>query len=123
MLLIITDYIKKHELKYVAKYFTTGDIKKSIGKIASSGINMSTFGYKDCKVVKVHIGSKPSGRMIIYIQIKKDYYFPVILRLKKDKVFGKNLSLQNKKAEQKIAQNLRKILKDVKQGHYEKFEM
>ena len=122
-MLIITEYIKKNELKAVAKYFTLKDIKKSIQKVESSGIEMAHFGYKNCKVIKVRIGSKPLGRMIVYIQVKQNYIFPVILRLKKDKIFGENLSLQNKKAEQKIIYNLEKIFDDLKNNRYEKYDI
>lgn len=122
-MLIITEYIKKHELVPVARYFTIQDIKKSVNKVASSGIEMSNLGYKNCKIVKVRIGSKPAGRMIIYIQIEKNYFIPILIRLKKDKILGENLALSNKKAEQKIIHNLEMIFEDLQRGRYEKFEL
>lgn len=83
---------------------------------------MSNFGYDGCKIVKVRLGSSRAvGRMIVYVQIDKDYFIPVVLRLKKDKVFGENLSLRNKRAEKKILYNLDKIFEDLKAGRYEKF--
>lgn len=120
-MLIITEYIFKHELRPLAKYFSLDDIKKSISKIASSGVEMSNFGYKHCKIVKVRLQGRAHGRMIVYIQTEQDYYFPVVVCLKKDKVFGQNLSLTNKKAEAKILYNLAKIFEDLKLGRYQKY--
>lgn len=122
-MLILTEFFQKHELDKVSKYFGVKDIQTSIKKIPIAGIEMSNLGYKDCKIIKIRIGHKPVGRMIVYLQTKDNYFIPLILRLKKDKLIGENLSLNNKLAEEKIIYNLEMIFKDLKNGKYRKLPL
>lgn len=123
MMLIITEYIRKHELRHIARYISLEDIKQSVKKVESSAIEMSNLGYKNCKLFKIRISGRQAGRMILFLQIVKNYHIPVIVRLKKDKVFGQNLALNNKAAEKRIVNNLEMIFDDLKSGKYEKYEV
>lgn len=122
-MIILTDSFKKRELKDVAVYFTLADIKSAVIRIQSSGIEMKNAGFRDCKLFKVRIGSKPAGRMIVFVQVQHNYFIPIVIRLKKDKVFGENLSLQNKKAKELIIRNIYLALEDIQDEKYERIEL
>lgn len=119
-MIVITESFKKRELKKVAVYFTIADIKEAVRKIPSSGIRMGSGGFDHCCIYKVRIGSKPAGRMIIFLEVEKDYFIPVVIRLKNDKIFGENLSMENKQAKALIIGNIYRALDDLQQGKYEK---
>lgn len=119
-MIIITGSFRKRELKKLAQYFTLSDIQRAVAKVASSGIEMSHAGFRHCKILKVRIGSKPPGRLILFLQIEQNYFIPVVIRLKKDKIFGENLSMENKTAKSLIIENIHHALDDLQHGRYQK---
>lgn len=121
-MIIITESFYKRELKHVAEYFSLGDIRAAVARLASSGIEMSHAGFQHCKILKVRMGSKPAGRMIVFLQVERNYFIPVVIRLKKDKIFGENLSMENKPAKTLIINNIHLALDDLKNGRYQKIE-
>ncbi|MCK5211548.1 hypothetical protein KAJ89_02505 [Candidatus Parcubacteria bacterium] len=102
------------------KYYTVEDIKKTTKKILSSSIRLSHLGYKEGELIKLRLVSKTAGRIIIYAYKQKELIVPVVLRLKKDKIIGENLSLNNAKAKSLILDMLNKTMNDIKNGDYEK---
>ena len=120
MFLILTKSFLKRELKPLRKYYTVEDIKKTTKKIPSSSISLSRLGYKEGKLIKLRLVSKTAGRIIIYVYKQKELIIPVVLRLKKDKILGENLSLNNTKAKSLILDMLNKTMDDVKNGDYKK---
>lgn len=120
MFLVLTKSFIKKELKPLKKYYTVEDIKKTIFKLPTSSIYLSNLGYKEGKLLKLRMLSKVAGRIIVYVYRQKELIIPIVLRLKKDKIFGENLSLDNKKAKQIILLTLAKTMLDLRNGDYEK---
>ncbi len=119
-MIIITKSFREKELRNVSQYFHLEQVAKAVMRAASSGIEMGNLGFSDCKILKVRMGGKPAARMIIFLQIRDQFEIPVVLRLKKDKIFGENLSLQNTAARNLIAKNILLALEDIDQNQYEK---
>ncbi|MCK5320697.1 hypothetical protein KAJ61_04910 [Candidatus Parcubacteria bacterium] len=120
MFLILTKSFLKKELKPLKKYYTVEDIKKTTKKISSSSIRLPRLGYKDGELMKLRLVSKIAGRIIIYVYKQKELIIPIVLRLKKDKTIGENLSLNNTKAKSLILDMLDKTMNDVENGDYKK---
>ena len=120
MFLILTKSFLKRELKPLKKHYSVQDIKKTTRKISSSPVRLSHLGYKEGELIKLRMVSKTAGRIIVYVYKQKDMFIPIVLRLKKDKVLGENLSLNNKKAKSLILDMLDKTMNDINTGDYEK---
>ena len=120
MFLILTKSFLKRELKPLKKYYTIEDIKRTIKKISSSPVRLSHLGYKEGELMKLRLVGKIARRIIIYAYKQKELIVPVVLRLKKDKIIGENLSLNNAKAKLLILDMLDKTMDDVKNGDYKK---
>lgn len=118
MIVLISEKIEKAELEPLAKFFTLGDIKRACLKVRSSGVELGNLGYANCKILKVRLGSKPAGRMIVFILMDSGVCVPIVIRLKKDKVFGENLATSNKKAKEIIMKNITAAFEDIESGSY-----
>ncbi|MFH1292015.1 MAG: hypothetical protein ABIH87_02355 [bacterium] len=68
--------------------------------------------------MKLRITSRTVGRIIVYVYKQKDLVVPVVLRLKKDKIIGENLSLNNTKAKTVILDMMDRIMNDISNGDY-----
>jgi hypothetical protein len=119
-MLILTDSFLKKELKPLGKYYTVSDIKKTVLKINKNVVYLSNLGYKNGKLLKLRLVGKVAGRLIVYIFTQKTAVVPLVIRLKKDKIFGENLSLNNKKGKALIVKMLDLAMEDIKHGHYRK---
>jgi len=102
------------------KYYTIEDIKKTTKKISPSSIRLSNLGYKEGELMKLRITSRTVGRIIVYVYKQKDLVIPVVLRLKKDKIIGENLALNNTKAKSAILDMMDRIMNDISNGDYKK---
>ena len=120
MFLILTKSFLKRELKPLKKYYSVEDIKKTTKKISFSHVRLSHLGYKEGELIKLRMVSKATGRIIVHVYKQKNMLIPIVLRLKKDKVLGENLSLNNKKAKSLILDRLDKTMNDITAGDYEK---
>jgi len=120
MIIVLTKSFLQKEFKKVKKCYTTEDIKKTIEKIDTSADILSNNGYKNGKLMKLRMASKTQGRLIIYVFTKRDLIIPIVVRLKKDKIFGKNLSLENKKAKTLIIKMLDLAVADIENDDFEK---
>ena len=123
MFLILTNSFLKKELKPLAKYYSIKDIKKTVKKISGSSIRLAHLGYQDGELIKLRMLSKMAGRIIVYVYVSKQLIIPVVVRLKKDKVIGENLSLNNKKAKKIILNMLENVMVDMREGKYKKETM
>ena len=70
--------------------------------------------------MKLRITSRTVGRIIVYVYKQRDLVIPVVLRLKKDKIFGENLALNNKKAKSLILDMMDRIMGDINKNYYKK---
>lgn len=112
--------ILKKEINPLLKYFSKGDIKKYVEK-AERGLATEIKGstIPNTKLVKVYMtGRGGAGRMIVLIYVKKDYYLPALVRLKKDKIVGMNLSKGNQAFQNLLNKNLSLIAQDLGEGSF-----
>lgn len=119
-MLLLTDSFLKKEFKSLKRYYTIDDLKKTAAKIDKSAVRLGGLGYKNGKLLKLRMVGSVAGRLIVYVFVQKEIVAPLVLRLKSDKVFGQNLSLNNKRGKNLILKMLDLTIDDVKQGHYRK---
>lgn len=120
MRIILCHSILKKEINPLLKYFSKGDIKKYVEK-AERGLATEIKGstIPNTKLVKVYMtGRGGARRMIVLIYVKKDYYLPALVRLKKDKIVGMNLSKGNQAFQNLLNKNLSLIAQDLGEGSF-----
>lgn len=121
MRIILCHSILKREINPLLKYFSKGDIKKYVEK-AERGLATEIKGttIPNTKLVKVYMtGRGGAGRMIVLIYVKRDYYLPALVRLKKDKIVGTNLSKGNQAFQDLLNKNLSLIVQDLGEGNFD----
>lgn len=124
-MLILTEYIAKHELKPLQKYFKLKDILSGSEKVLKN-LAIETKppqkipGYK---FFKVRIGQNVKGRMIVFMVVENKKIVPLLIRLKKDKLFGMNIAMKNQDVVNQININLDKALQDIQSGNYQEFKL
>lgn len=124
-MVIITEYIVKHELKPLRRYFTIEDILEGCRKVSKQlAIEIKPpqklSGYR---FYKVRIGKKTTGRMIVFVLVNNRKIVPIFIRLKKDKIFGMNMAMNNPAVVQQINIKLDRVLKDIEKKKYEDFRI
>jgi hypothetical protein len=72
---------------------------------------------------KVRLGRSQIARMIVFVLVENQTVVPLMIRLKKDKVFGMNMAMNNPKVVQQINVNLLHVLKDIELKKYQEFEI
>ena len=121
MRIILCHSILKREINPLLKYFSKGDIKKYTEKVEkglATEIKGATF--PGTKLVKVYMtGNHGAGRMIVLVYVKDEYYIPVLVRHKKDKIVGINLSKGNQAFQDVLEKNLVSIGEDLKEGNFD----
>ena len=121
MKIILCHSVLKKEIKPLLEYFSKGDVKKYVGKVANGlGLELKGSYIPSTKLVKIYMTSKnTAGRMIVLVYVKKDYYLPIVVRLKKDKVVGGNLSKGNKTFQNVLEKNLEMVISDLNDGRFD----
>jgi len=119
-MLILTSYIAKHELKALDRFLNSGAKKviKGLGIETKSPGSNSGFRF-----FKVRIGKNNGARLIVFIMTKNKKIVPVLIRLKKDKIFGTNMAMNNPNVANQISKNLDHILEDIESDRYEEFSL
>ncbi len=112
-------------MKPLGKVFNVSDIlvgaKKIIKNLAieirhpGDGMSFRFF--------KVRIGKKGDGRMIAFFTTANGNVVPLLIRAKKDKQYGENMSSSNKFVTQQIKKNLLRVLEDIRDNRFEKFDI
>lgn len=121
MRIILCHSILKKEINPLLKYFSKGDIKKYVEK-AKRGLATEIKGstIPNTKLVKVYMTSRGgAGRMIVLIYVKKNYYLPILIRLKKDKIVGMNLSKENQAFQNELKKNLILVEQNLRDGNFD----
>ena len=124
-MLILTHYITQHELKPLRRYFELSDIFEGAEKVLK-GLAIETKPPKTLegfKFFKVRIGRKVKGRMIVFMVTESKQVVPILIRLKKDKVFGMNMAMNNLEVIKQINSNLEYVLNDIQKKKYEAFSL
>jgi hypothetical protein len=124
-MLVLTQYIAKHELKPLSRFISLRDIidgaKKVVKGLAietKSPISLSGFRF-----FKVRIGKKNGGRMIVFVMTENQKVVPVLIRLKKDKIFGINMAMNNPTVVIQINKNMDSLIQDIETHQYEEFDL
>ncbi len=122
-MLLLSQYIAQHELKPLRKYFELQDILEGAEKVLKNlaietkpPVKLPGF-----KFFKVRIGRKTKGRMIVFMLTENRKVVPILIRLKKDKIFGMNMAMNNPAVVRQVSFNLDYILEDIKCKRYEEF--
>ena len=123
MLLILTDSFIKKEFKPLKKYYSINDIAKTAVKAKIKPDSLSSLGYKNGRLLKLRVINKVSGRMAVYAFAQNNWIIPIVLRLKKDKIFGENLAINNKKTKNLILKMLDLAMDDIEKKKYTKTEL
>lgn len=122
-MLVLTAYIAKHEYKPLAGFLTIKDIIDGAQKVAK-GLGVETksprhlTGYR---FFKVRVGARNGARMIVFVVTGSNKIVPVLIRLKKDKLFGMNMALNNPRVVAQMNKNLDNILDDIQNNNYQVF--
>jgi hypothetical protein len=72
---------------------------------------------------KVRIGKRNGARMIVFLVTEGQKAVPVLIRLKRDKVFGMNMAMNNEKVVDQLKKNMSRILEDIEAKEYEEFPL
>lgn len=122
-MLILTQYIAKHEFKPLRRFLNLDDLLDGARKVMK-GLAIETKPPQSLpgfRFFKVRIGKRNGARMIVFIVIESRKVVPVLIRLKKDKIFGVNMAMNNPQVVEKINKNLDQILSDMKNMAYQEF--
>lgn len=119
-MLILTDYIIRHEWKPLKRHFVLRDVLEGAEKILKNlAIEIKppkkSAGFK---FFKVRIGRKVKGRMIVFLLLESRKVVPLLIRLKKDKIFGTNMAMNNPEVIRQMNINLDRVLEDIKNKKY-----
>ena len=121
MKLIITNSIAKAEFEPLKKVFGL-DIIKSAARKSLQGLGdsiKSSFKIPATKLSKIYLTSSGSaGRAVFLLQIAKDKSVLVMIRTKKDKQIGENMTIKNPKFQRVLDKNIGLIIDDLEQGRY-----
>lgn len=125
MQLILTQHVAKHEFAPLKRHFTLDDILNGARKAVDGlGIHIKApQKLENCRFFKIRIGGNVAGRMIVLIILNKQNAVPLLIRLKKDKIFGMNMSMNNQSVIKELNKNLDKVLDDIRNNRYEKFAL
>ncbi len=120
-MVILTQYIAKHEWVPIRRVVTLEDILEGSKKV-QRGLAIETKSMlKGARFYKVRIGKRGDARMIVFLATENQKIVPVLIRLKKDKIFGMNMAMSNAHVTLQIRKNLDHIIDDIQNGNYEEF--
>lgn len=124
-MLILTQYIAKHELKPLSRFLRLDDLLDGARKVLK-GLAVKTKSPRnlpDFRFFKVRIGKKNGARMMAFVVTGNNKIVPVLIRLKKDKIFGMNMAMNNPRVVQQMNKNLDRILADIRNKGYQEFPL
>ncbi len=124
-MILLCQSILKKELSPLKNHFSLAAIVSSAIK-AKKGLGEEIKGsaLRGTKLVKVYLtGERGAGRVIHLLIVSKDFWIPVVLRLKKDKQVGENITIHNPAFKKLLDKNIDLVLKDLKNGDFEKLSL
>ena len=124
-MLLLTKYIAKHELAPLSHFIDLGDVldgsEKALKGLATE--LKAPPNARGFRFFKVRVGKRNGARMIVFLVTETQKVLPVLIRLKKDKVFGMNMSMNNEKVVEQLTKNVYQILADIETEEYEEFPL
>lgn len=124
-MLVLTHFIANHELKPLARYLSIDDVITGAKKVLK-GLAVETKPPRSLpgiRFFKIRLGSRQSARMMVFVSIKNQNIFPLVIRLKKDKISGMNMAMNNPTMFKQINKNLDEVLADIEARRYQEFEL
>jgi Cu2+-containing amine oxidase len=123
-MVIITEYIAKKELTPLKRHFDLKDILEGGRKVLKHlGIPIKPpRKLEGIQFFKVNIG-KNEGRMIVFVMVSNKKIVPLLIRLKKDKIYGMNMSSNNPEVVKQLNKNLDHVIKNIEENEYEEFAL
>ncbi len=124
-MLVLTQYIAKHEFKPLSRFINLRDIIDGAKKVLK-GLAIETkspSGLIGFRFFKVRIGRKNRARMIVFLVTENNKVVPVLIRLKKDKIFGMNMAMNNPAIAIQINKNMDRLIQDIETHQYEEFDL
>lgn len=122
-MLLLTKYIAKHELAPLNRFIDLEDVldgaEKALKGLATE-VKAPTSA-RGSRFFKVRVGKRDGARMIVLLVTESQKVVPVLIRLKKDKIFGMNMSMNNEKVVDQLTKNVYRILDDIEAEEYEEF--
>lgn len=122
-MLILTDYISKHELERLERYITISDILKGAQKVLKGLAVEIKASAPDFRFFKVRISRHNAGRMVVFLVTASQKVVPLLIRLKKDKIFGMNMAMNNPMVVTQIDTNLDRVLEDIQNKKFKEFPL
>ena len=120
-MVILTQYVAKHEWALLRRVLTLEDVLEGAQKVHKGlGVEVKSI-LKGTRFYKVRIGKKGDARMIVFLVTENQKIVPVLIRQKKDKIFGMNMAMNNPQVLEQIRKNLTHIVDDIEKGKYEEF--
>ncbi|MFA6305529.1 MAG: hypothetical protein WC651_02250 [Candidatus Gracilibacteria bacterium] len=122
-MLVLTQYIAKHEFKPLQRFLGINDLSKGAEKVLKGLVPEIRPPQKipSFKFFKVRIGKDNNSRMIVFVATENRKVVPVLIRLKKDKIFGMNMAMNTPKVVDQINKNLDHVLEDIEEERYQEF--
>lgn len=123
-MIVVTKFFLKSEFKPVKNKIGLIDVFEGVKRIEKDlAITIKApVKFPNLRFFKVRVGKLVKARMIVFLKIGSNKFVPIVLRLKKDKVFGMNMSMNNKVLVDLINVNFEKIIEDLKNGDFEEFD-
>jgi shikimate 5-dehydrogenase len=127
-MLRICNSIFKKELEPLFKNFSLEDIIKAARKVKKGlGVSLGKSDFPNTQSIKFKLtGKGGAGRAIYLVTIKegkRDVVYLAMVKLKKDKKFGENLSLKNKEVKKEYHKNLDLIINDIKSKEFKDYKI
>lgn len=124
-MLVLTQYIATHELKPLSRFIDLRDIIDGAKKVVK-GLAIETkspSGLVGFRFFKVRIGKRNGARMIVFLMTENQKVVPVLIRLKKDKIFGANMAMNNPSVVIQINKNMDRLIQDIETHQYKEFNL
>ena len=126
MRLIITESINKTEFLPCKKIFSL-KIIQTAAKKALRGIGKqikSSAKIPKTRLQKLSLTSSGgAGRVIFLLETSSEISVLVILKNKKDKTIGRNMTIKNPRFKKMLERNIDLVLRDIIKKNYEEYEL
>lgn len=122
-MLILSKYIAKHELAALRRTISISDVIQGAAKVRKGLAVETKPPVQGFRFYKVRIGSRNAARMIVFLVTGSQKIVPILIRLKKDKIFGMNMAMNNPSVVQQLKKNMDRVLEDIEAGHVEEISL
>ncbi|OGH94659.1 MAG: hypothetical protein A2538_04485 [Candidatus Magasanikbacteria bacterium RIFOXYD2_FULL_41_14] len=124
-MLVLTRFVARHELKPLERYLSINDVLTGARKILK-GLAVETKlprPVSGLRFFKIRLGGRQSARMIVFVLVENNKVVPLMIRLKKDKVFGTNMAMNDPALVKQVNKNLDEAMADIKAKRYQEFAL